>query len=259
MKLLYQYLVISMLSISSLPTWSATVVERRDTKGNLQKVTLEGQQAYIENDPQRHMLINLKTNKAYAIHIKDKQIMEMNIVGTPPTLPSSRSSAPPRVEAKLLKKGEGPKVAGYPTMIYQVMANGQVCSENYFSSEAVKVTNLKEFMEAMYTLSSSRTPKGIPLPPCLQAHDELEKESMSLGVPMRSIIKGGPKEKVWHEIVNIKTNISVGTEFFTLPKDFKIITEEDIQKEEIAKMKQWMKEHPQRRNSSEDQREPPSR
>lgn len=251
MKLLYQYFIAGILSISLFPTWSATIIERRDTKGNLQKVTLEGQQAYIENDNRHNMLINLQDKKAYAINSKDKQIMEMKIVGTPRALPPNMPPPPkgPTIEAQLLKKGEGPQIAGYPTLTYQVTANGKVCSENYFSLEAGKITYLKEFMEAMYTLSSSRTPKGIPLPPCLRAHNELENESMALGIPMRSLIKEGTREKVWHEIVSIKTNVSVAKDFFNLPQDFKIITEEEIQKEDTERMNQWMKEHPQGRDT----------
>jgi len=248
MKFHHSLIMGGLLSAYLFPSEAATLIEQQDNKGT-QKVFLADQQVRLESgEPSRYRLIDLPSKKAYTIDTKEQRIVEMEVAGTPPALPSNMPSLPKAspVEAELVKKGEGPKIAGYATVNYEVTANGKVCSENYFSKEAAKIAHLNEFMEAMYTLSSSRKPKGMPMPPCQQAHDNLEKESMALGVPMKSVIKWGDKEKVRHEVKRIQTDVTVAKDFFDLPKGFKRITEEEMIKENTEKMQDWMKEHPPR-------------
>ncbi|BAP55956.1 hypothetical protein THII_1659 [Thioploca ingrica] len=243
----YHRLIIGVVMVSVTPTWAATIVERRDTRGDKQKIIMEEQQARIEtSNPNFYTLIDLEKGKAYMVNTEEKQIMAMNIVGTLPKPPQDMPPLPklPDIKAELIEKGKGPEVAGYTTINYQVIAEGKVCSENYFSLEAVKVPYVKAFLDAMYQMSSSRKPKGLPVHPCQQAHDELEAQSMKLGVPMKSVIKGsGEKgDKVKYEIIRIQTDVKIPEDTFTLPKKYQLKTEAQMLEEQQAMMKRQEEE-----------------
>lgn len=263
MKKLHQ-ITVGLICAGILGTnWAATVVERRDTRGEKQKVIIDEQQArIISPDPDYYMLINLKEKQAYQVDVKEKRMIKMNIIGKPPQLPPDMPP-PPRarqVQAELVKKGEGPKIAGYSTINYQVKANGKVCSENYFSSAATEIAHLKEFLDAMYHMSNSRKIKGMPVHPCQQAHDEQEAESMKLGIPMKSVIKGGRQgDKVRYEITHIETDVKVSPETFTLPQGYEVVTEEEMMEQGRQEMMKQMEEARQHEDDPYSRGEPPPR
>ena len=243
----YHRIIVGVVIISVTPTWAATVVERRDTRGDKQKIIMEKQQARIEtSNPNFYTLIDLEKQKAYMVNAKDQELMVMDIVGTPPQLPRDMPPLPKTtaVKAQLVENGKGPKIAGFTTTNYQVVADGKVCSENYFSSEAVKVPYVKVFIDAMYQMSSSRKTKGLPVHPCQQAHDELEAQSMKLGVPMKSLIKGRGKkgDKVRYEIISIQTDVKVPGDIFTLPKKYQLKTEAQMLEAQQQAMRKWQQE-----------------
>ena len=80
--------------------------------------------------------------------------------------------------------------------------------KNLTAKQAAQVAYLNDFLNALSQISNSRKIKGMPMPPCMKAHDELEAESIKIGIPMKSVIKGGKKggDQVMYEIISIKTN-----------------------------------------------------
>jgi hypothetical protein len=260
MNYLHHWLIVGIACTTMTPTsWAGTVIERRDTQGNTQKIFLDENKARIDSsDPNRYTLMNLQEKKAYMVDSKEKRMVALDFMGSPPPLPPNMPKPPaqPPVKAELVKKGEGPKIAGYPTVNYQVLANGKECSENYLSPEATKIAYVQDFITAIYKMSDSRKPKGMPEHPCQQAKDDLEAKSMELGVPMKSMVKGGQQgekdgpqkkeEKVRHEILSIKTDVKIPEDTFTLPKDYKVISEQELIKMMQADMKRRREEERQR-------------
>lgn len=236
-------------------SFAATVVERNEM-GKIQKIILDKDVARIDSSVSNYYtLLYLDKGKAYMVNNEEKRIVEMNIIGTPPKLPQNmppwqRRQDRSSQKAELVEKGNGPTIAGYPTIDYQVKTNGQLCSENYFSKKAAQVPYLKAFIKAMSDMTRSRKIKGMPVHPCQKAHDDLEAESMTLGFPMKSLVKMGKRggEKVRFEIISIKTDVDVPADTFTLPKrGYDVISEQQMIAEGQAKMRQWMEEHKQRR------------
>jgi hypothetical protein len=129
----------------------------------------------------------------------------------------------------------------YPTQHYQVVANGVICSDEYFSKAARQVVGLDDFIKVLATLSQDRKQKmgTMPLPvtrdPCMQAQDKLEQELSELGVPMRSVDKNG---RVVTEIVSIETEVPVEAGKFELPKDYPVLTEKQVIQAMEAEMRQ---------------------
>ncbi|KHD08700.1 hypothetical protein PN36_31385 [Candidatus Thiomargarita nelsonii] len=234
-------------------SFAATVVERNEM-GKIQKIILDEHAARIDSSVSNYYtLLYLDKGKAYMVNTKEKRIVEMNIIGTPPKLPQNmppwqaRRDRPSQ-KAELVKKGNGPSIDGYPTINYQVKTNGQLCSENYFSKKAAQVPYLKAFIRAMSDMTNSRKIKGMPVHPCQKAHDDLAAESMSLGFPMKSVVKMDKRGGVRFEIISIKTDVDVSADTFTLPKrGYDVISEQQMIAEGQAKMRQWMEESKQRR------------
>jgi hypothetical protein len=167
--------------------------------------------------------------------------------------PWARSQQPPwqqSVQPELIRKGEGPLIAGKPTVKYQVKAKGEVCSENYFSQSAADVEYVKDFFKAMFKMANSRKMKGMPLPSCFKAHDELNAKMMKLGIPMKTIFKSKQGNKVANEIIRIKTDTEVLKRIFEIPKGYEEITEKDMIKQRQEEMRKRMKESQQQSGSS---------
>jgi hypothetical protein len=295
-----------MLPMPAASNWGATVVKRSDGQGNTQTIIMSEQHARIETpDPNYYMLIDLGKGKVYQVNAKEKRIIEMDIIGTPPKPPRERRGGfgqmerggppqdrwgrggpprdrgerhgppqdqwgrggPPRnrgerhgprgipqswkrsVKAELVDKGRGPNIAGYSTVKYRMKANGKVCAETYFSQEAAEVPYIKAFIKAMSQMSNSRKPKlkGMPLPPCMKAHEQLEAKLMKLGVPMKTVLKGGKRgEMVRDKITSIRTGVDIPDESFTLP-GYKTMSEQEAMEEGWKQMKKRMEEAKQRR------------
>jgi hypothetical protein len=262
MNHLHSGIIVGIVSASVCgASFAATVVERSQME-TTQKITLDEDDVRINSpDPNFYTLMDLDKGKAYMVNTKEKRIVEMDIIGTPPKLPQDMMPAwqrsqppqdrrePPPVKAELVEKGNGPEIAGYPTVKYQVKANGQVCSENYFSKKAAQVPYIKGWIKAMYDMTNSRKMKGMPVHPCQKAHDDLEAESMKLGFPMKSVVKIGKRgdDKVRFEIIRIKTDVDVSADTFTLP-GYDVISEQEMIAEGQAKMQQMMEEARQRGN-----------
>ncbi len=245
------HLLMGMLLLLAFPSWSDTVIERQDTQGDRQTILMGEHRARFQGQtPEHYMLIDLETKQVYIVDSLEKQILEMPITGRPHG--DSPQNLPPaiEVESKLVNQGEGPKMAGYPTLKYEVTANGKFCSENYLSEKAAKIPHVLSFLNALYEVSDSRKIKGIPAHPCQLAHDELEIEMMKLGVPMKSVRRTTNGNKVRHEIMEIKIGVTIKPEQLSLPKDYRIVSEETMIKQEQSEIQK-------RREQSQSQEEFP--
>jgi len=293
--LLY-WIILAIISTSVMPSWAATVIERSGFREDKQLVILDKHQARIGSancdlrilrdlkkkretaDCDIYTLLDLQKKKAYLVNHQEETVVTMDIEGKPmklrENLPSMRqqlqqsSKKDKPITAKLVKRDKSPFIAGYPTVVYQVTANGKMCSKIYFSKKAANIQFLKDFLEAMRKLSSSRQPprpKGMPIHPCRQAHDELEAEFSQLGIPMKMVIKKrkGTKEKegkrknkiIFHKISKIKKNIKISPTILALPKGYKVMTEQEMQAQQQAKFEQWQQAQQQRGKRYSQQRD----
>ena len=260
MNFLNRVLIVSIASaILCSTSWAATVIERNEF-GKQQTITLDKHQVRIDSPvPNIYILMDLETEKVYMINTKEKEMIKMNLVRKSPQSPrdmrerSSRDrsqQSQPRWEqsnkSELIHKEQGPNLTGYPTVIYQVKANGKICSETYFSQPAAEVTYVEDFIKAMSKMAHSRKPKGMQLPPCLKAHDELRAKSRKLGIPMKTILKGGPQgDKMAEEITSIKADVEISADTFALPTDYKVMTEQEMIEKGQQKMRRQMEQSQQ--------------
>ncbi len=242
---LSRWIIIGLAGMCST-SWAATVV-KRELQGNTEKIIMEGQQVRIETQNSNYYtLMYLAQSKTYMIEVKEKRIIEMDIVGKPPKLPPNRHPMPKppwgdSVNAELVEKGNGPNIAGYPTKRYQIKALGKACSDNYFSKEVA--SHIDAFLEASDKMINSRKIKGMFVHPCQQAYDDLKAKMRKQGVSMKLVLKGGKKgDMVMYEITDIQTNVKVSAALFKLPMGYKTISEQKMIEERQVKMKAFMEQ-----------------
>jgi hypothetical protein len=232
----------ALLGLSASHAWAATVVENSygQQGGRTQKVIIEANSARMESgEPGRYMLLLLQEQKMYAIDTPRKQVIDM--FAKPPDMPKqappSQPPAPPKVDAQLVKKADGPKIAGYATTQYQILANGQVCSNEFVSAEVMQLPDIQSFTKAMQGLAETRK-KNAPMPftpadPCLQAMDSVEAEFAKLGLSLRSTNKDG---QVTTEIISITQNVQMPPDSFVVPQGFEMTTPFEMMQKAMQNM-----------------------
>lgn len=223
---------------------AATLVESKDASGRVQQVLVEGNFARMEAGPQGgYMVVDLEKQSMFAVDPNKKMVVDMFAQPPqPPQMPPAQQAEAAKVEAKLVQVGPGPEIAGFPTTQYQITANGQVCGNEYLSSEALKLEELQNFVHAMQKIGESRKKAMGPmpfmqhLPPCARAMEELETEMTQQGFSMRSTTAEG---KMTQEIVRLAPNTQAQPGAFELPADYQRTTPHEMMQramEEVQKM-----------------------
>lgn len=202
-----------------------------------QKVIIDDKNARIEAnaDAQQFMLVSFGDKKSYMINIKQKQALDMTPPSAPPAdflkhLQQQQPQNVPDAKVELVKKGDGPEIAGYPTTHYQIIANGNVCSNEFIAEKALQNPQIKAFADYMQSMKEDRKKAmGDFIPkspePCIQASEKLGDQVMKLGLSMRST---DHENNVRQEVLSIKTDEKIDPSQFKLPEGFEIMTPQQM-------------------------------
>jgi len=214
-----------------------------------QKVIIDDKNARIEagGDAQQFMLVSFGDKKSYMINTKQKQALDMTPPSAPPAdfLKHLQQQPPqniPDAKVELVKKGDGPEIAGYPTTHYQIIANDNVCSNEFIADKALQNPQIKAFADYMQSMKENRKKAmGDFMPkspePCIQASEKLGDQVMKLGLSMRST---DHENKIRQEVLSIKTDEKVDPEQFKLPEGFEIMTPQQMFQKAIQQGMQGM-------------------
>jgi hypothetical protein len=231
MKLKKQYIAIAIVTAYSSVTLAgqtATIIKNKSSLGFYQDITITKEFARIDTGKNRYMLVNLNEKKMYAVD-NDKKVV-INFSEEPKAQQKPPIKNPEhKVETKVIKKGDGPKIAGYTTVEYQILANGKVCSNEFVSADALNIEHVKEFalsMKAMTDDKRKTAPKFMQAP-CMMAKSEAENQFMELGLPIRTVSKDG---KILREITEINTKVSIKDDVFLMPKGYAKTTPQEMMK-----------------------------
>lgn len=180
------------------------------------------------------MLVDFSDNKQYMVSTEEKTIFEMSsMAAAMGQLPGGSAKAPP-VDIKLDDKGAGPKIAGFGTRHYVVTVGGKKCFEEFVSKDALAQGEVRQFIQAMYTMTEQMSNPGM-MSPCDRAEVELTKRYADLGLPMRSLDENGT---VVHEISAISTKVSAPAGTFDFPAGYQRMTMEDMMRNMMQNMPQ---------------------
>jgi hypothetical protein len=148
-----------------------------------------------------------------------------------------------KISVKLKDKGGGPKIAGYSTRKYELIANGESCGTIYASRKLLKNNNVRAIFESMRSMQqhtrSMRGGMSGMMSVCDQANMQQAGMIESSGVPMRMIDQNGKLES---EVLAVDTNKKFAGNHYALPADMKVVDMSD-KMNEATQQTQQMKEN----------------
>lgn len=209
---------------------AATQVERRNIEAKIETITIDGSMVRLNtNDPNNYSVIDMDKGKMYIVDAHKRQIVNMDIIGKPPEIPRRNFRAQNPITAKLIKKRSNKLIAGYSTTKYVLKVDGRTCSKYYFSKQLEKITDFKRYIDTMSKMENSRKVQGMPMPPCIRGHNKLKNKMKALGISMKMVIMMGKMgSRVLHEIVSVKTNVTVPANSFNVPSGYRMISEQEM-------------------------------
>jgi hypothetical protein len=231
MTKLQNLIIISVSSVGICnASLAATQVERRNIEANIETIIIDDSMARLNTgNPNHYNVIDMARGKMYIVDASKRQIVKMDIIGKPPEISRRNFRAQKPIKAKLIKKRSNRLIAGYATTKYALKVNGRTCSKNYFSKQLDKVTDFKRYIDTMSRMEASRKVQGMPMPPCIRGHNKLKGQMTALGISMKmEIMMGTMGSRVLHEIIKVKTNITVPANIFDLPRGYRIISEQQM-------------------------------
>jgi hypothetical protein len=220
---------VSSIGISSA-SLAATKVERRNIEAKIETIIIDGSMVRINSGDSNHYnVIDMDKGKMYVVDASNRRIINMDIIGKPPEVPMRNFPAQNPITAKLVRKRSNRLIAGYSTTKYVLKVDGRTCSKYYFSKKVKKITDFKRYIDTMSKMEASRKVQGMPMPPCVRGHEKLKQQMKALGISMKmQIIMGTMGSRVLHEIVKVKTNVTVPANIFDLPRGYRMISEQQM-------------------------------
>ncbi|WP_069469734.1 hypothetical protein [Candidatus Marithrix sp. Canyon 246] len=209
---------------------AATQVERRNIEAKIETIIIDGSMVRLNTgNPNNYSVIDMDKGKMYIVDARKRRIVNLDIIGKPPEIPTHNFRAQNPITAKLIKKRSNRLIAGYSTTKYVLKVDGRTCSKYYFSKKLAKVTDFKRYINTMFKMENSRKVQGMPMPPCIRGHQKLRGQMKALGISMKmQVIMGRRGSRVLHEIVSVKTNITVSANSFNVPSGYRMISEQQM-------------------------------
>ncbi len=238
--MLASLMVAGVVSVTSA-AWADTVVKVKEGRGETSKVSIKGDWARIDPQGESEYLIgDLKNGIMYAVVPKEKMIMELKSSG--------KKTEYPGIKAELKKRGKGPKVAGFATEEYELLANGQSCGKTYVSAKAGEKEDLKKLLEIMDKLNpDSMMPEGMGammqgmMNPCAKASILTMPQASKLGMPLKTVNANGGVD---NEVLSIDDSAKLDSAIFKLPEGYRRTTPGDMMQDAMKQMQEAMKNIP---------------
>ena len=231
---MYRLILITLcMTITAMPVYSGTLVESVDQDGETVVTRFEGGNVRADTaQPGTYVLFDLKKEKAYLVDGSEHMVMDLSsqMWGQKQDMDAVTTKQP---MARLVEQGKGPTIAGYPTVHYKVMVGDEYCGDEYLSSGAMKETDMQEFGEVMSRMAKQRqhslgSMANMMQDPCDAADLTLYDEYLKHGMPLRSVDKDGTVD---NEIKRIETNLSISSDTFKLPRDYPVMSMEDMMRQ----------------------------
>ena len=212
--------------------------ENNKTANRTQQVWLSDTVARVNNNDKMYSLLLLdNSQKSYFVDINKKQVMDLSEPPPMPKMPKNAQPAKPPIKAVLKKHGAGDKIAGYDTVEYHIYANDKLCGSEFVSIEVLNLPHVNAFLTTMKQRSNLRHKQQEHLPfmsqnLCQKARQQVADELVSKGAVLRSL---DDKGKVQFEMHKISLNQTPSAGYFELPKDFKVMTLQQMMQKMMQK------------------------
>ncbi len=244
------------LTLATTSATAATVIKTKELSGKTSTMTVQGVMARMGAHKGQYVIVDAKKGAFYAVNDQAKEVINLS-EGIPSPGKGSQAKKAPKVDTELKHVGTGPKIAGYPTEHYKVLANGKVCEDTWLSPAATKDAHLGDFLDAFYKFFSKQRrayqQAGMQYSPCDEAQAVATGKYTKLGMAMKTTLPDG---SVRQEVLSIKTGVDVPASTFELPKGYPVMTRkeqmEKIRKKQFERYQEMKKrqEQQQKKNGS---------
>jgi hypothetical protein len=209
-------------------------------KGRTSTFSSDGKMARIEDKQMPgYVIIDHASGDFYMVDTQRGEIMKTSMGKGGVVANDSK------ISVKLKDKGDGPKIAGYSTRKYELIANGESCGTIYASRKLLKNKNVHALFESMRSMQqhtrSMRGGMSGMMSVCDQANMQQADVIESSGVPMRMIDQNGKLES---EVLAVDTNKKFAASHYALPSGMKVIDMSDKMNQATQETQQMMEDMP---------------
>lgn len=181
---------------------AATLVEMVDLDGEGARMWFEGAKMRQEAEG-GYVLMDWDARKMYLVSLEDGMAMDMSHMLAPKPGGGDGGRG---VDASIDKVGDGPRIAGYDTVHYEISVGGEHCRDVFVSAKAMRDMASKDLVERLQQMESSDmeemdTEWGSPCDHADQAVDFTE-----LGFPLRTVyVESGEVDEVRRIVLDAGT------------------------------------------------------
>lgn len=215
-----------------------TQIETIEQGGERSTITSNGKSARINNSKEpAYMLIDLKQQQFKMIDPQNRQIMLMDIKSRNKA-PSANSS---NITITLKKVGKGPKIAGYSTEKFNLLANGQLCNTIFGSQSVLKQKGITELFDALTSMQQQTDAMmdgfSSMMDECTLANLKADELTKTTGAPLKVIDANGQVET---EVTAITTNAKIPDNYYQIPANYQQISMQQQMNQAQQQMQQNM-------------------
>lgn len=181
------------------------------------------------------IIIDYASGEFFMVDLKRNQIVKISLgqVGT--------ANDAATLSVSLEDRGGGPKLAGYLTRKFELIADGERCGTVYTSSKLLKDNNVRAIFES--TRNMQQFSRGMmegmskSVPVCQRANMKLADMVESSGAPLRVVDQAG---KLLSEVLAIDTNKKFASNHYELPGGMEVVEVSEDMNRASRQMMEYM-------------------
>jgi len=179
-----------------------------------------GTQLHMKSEKELgYILVKPSQRQLYTVNLMDKQLIDLSEkVAQAPDLPDIE-----KIEIEYFHHGSGPIILNYPTELYLLKVNGEVCLTEYLTTAEPELTAIVPSFELITEYKINSTFKSLPkdLDICFVANNITYKRYKSHGFPLKSNDQFG---KTQFEVTSIDKNAENPINNFKFPENYIVLT-----------------------------------
>ena len=196
---------------------AVSLVETKRQEGQ-DVMYVDGYRMLIENpEAEFRMIMDLEQKKAFMINPKNKSAMDVSEVTWKALKEGGEKKAPPTVDARLEKVGEGPEIAGYETTHYVIYVDGKKCADKWTSMKALEDSGFGKIW-GEYGDFLGKASIDADAHPCVLAEYQTFRDD-KFGMALKETDHNCET----NEVVRIERNADFDRSLLEIPADYKVV------------------------------------
>ena len=184
-----------------------------------------------------YVIVDVKQQKQFLIDHNEGMVIDVSDGFSDPSVsaPQSNANTPQEssVDIRIEKAGKGPEIAGFNSEIYEIKANGTLCSKEFLSTEPFRHPEIVQLLKVMELLGESDDINNNTLySPCEQAELTLERQYQHYGIPLKSVDANGITSS---EVIDFKV-ADAPAGIYDFPRGYAVTTMRQLLQEQMENM-----------------------